>query len=460
MHNTDPNRPADQINAMCHNAWRGRKDDQCPQVPTLAIVTRLNNLKDRLIQIFGVAGLKYFNATLAALGVTLTEKGDYLYNGDISNLPFVKAEKDGSFEFSNMIFGEVKFEKIDKANRTVSGYANTIVSDCDKDIILPEAYAESVREYMEFPVVYYTHQHRQPPFGTIDKQHIDEIGWWVKTKVAKNPSIYWEMVLDHRVNGYSIGGRFRATPVRIGSARIWSVGIHITDLSACARPCNKLCFWGMVSESKLSRITLGDQKLADRLLTRSGLQKKKNRFNKGDNKKMSEEQTEKEPNETNDEETVENEENTENPENTENEENKTAFEIFKEAIKNAKTPKDTHEAYLIYARSQVVEEEKDRLLEAAENAEVKKKEREISKLPERIEELEALVKEQTDLLREQGSRLLKMEEAPDRKDTGDIEEDDEVGDPIFKKYLEAGGGEWGFRAAEKEIKKIRKGEAA
>jgi len=141
---------------MCHNAWRGRKDDECPRVPQLGIVTRLNNLKDRLIQIFGAAGEKYFNATLTALGVTLTEKGDYLYNGDISNLPFVKAEKDGSFEFSNMIFGEVKFEKIDKENRTISGYANTIVSDCDKDIILPEAYAESVREYMEFPVVYYS----------------------------------------------------------------------------------------------------------------------------------------------------------------------------------------------------------------------------------------------------------------------------------------------------------------
>jgi len=180
---------------------------------------------------------------------------------------------------------------------------------------------------------------------------------------------------------------------------------------------------------------------------------KKNQFKKGDKKEMSKENEEQETKENTDEEKEETEKS--NTENEENAENKTAFEIFQEKLKAAKTPAELHQAYKEYARAQIVEEEKSRLLDAAEESEIKRKEREITKMPEKIEALTAQVKELTDLAKEQGTRLMKIEEMPDRKDTGDTKEEDEIGDPIFKKYLEAGGGEWGFRAAQKEMKRIK-----
>jgi phage head maturation protease len=231
--------------AICYNSYREHHEKNKND-----IYQRLIQLKNKLVQVFGDMGLKYFQYTLSRMGVSETKKGDFDYHGQIDWLPFIKEEENGKVEFCNIPLAEMPFDKTNKQDHTVEGYASVFICDCDDDLIPPEAYSKSVEEYRQTPVVYFSHQPRQPPFGTFPEDRIDDIGWWVKTKVAKNPSLYWEMVEDGRLNGYSIGGSFRIAPEMRGNVKAWKVdSVHISDLSAVPRPCNKLSFWSLFKKA-------------------------------------------------------------------------------------------------------------------------------------------------------------------------------------------------------------------
>jgi len=464
MHDNEPKRSREQQLAMCYNTYRQAKkgEDQTD------ILTRLNNVKDKLVQVFGAVGLKYYYATLDALGVTVTAKGDYLYKGDVFDLPFIKTDEDGSIEFNNMLLAEVKFSKIDKQNRTVSGYANTIVFDCDRDIVLPEAYAESIKEYIQFPVVYFNHQHREPAFGTFkrENQSIDEIGWFVKTNVAKNPPLYWEMVEDGRLNGYSIGGRFRAVPEEHGNARVWRVGVHVMDLSAVPRPCNKLSFWGLFKSKSEpeSNFTFDEithvhsydpnfkhhhldasSQLSDHSITcptcppsGTGINlngqkstpkgaKKERKLKKGDKKTMSEEEKLAQESEETSEEKVE-------PEETEKA--KTPEEIYKEELQKATTPEEFEVAKEKFMRAKIFEEQRSKFLADAEKKMQEREQYEMNQLPKTVKTLEDKITELTATIEKQSNRLLKMEEMPDRSRLGGETKED-VQDPLEKVMIDA-----------------------
>lgn len=256
--------PREQIVAICESKWRESKK-ACPsctgvlnceatdktKLPTLSdIIKRLENVKDFLIGKFGEVGRTFYEATLVRLGVYDPKTAKYncnLLKSDLA-LPFVKSESENSFEIGNLVLAENEFVKIDDVEKTVEAYANTIVCDCEADIVLPESYRASAEAYSK--PIFFMH-HVDMPAGEFLSGKVDEIGWYVKSK--PKPA-FWTMIKDGTLKGYSIGGWFAGVGKQIGETIIWSYDVRIGDLSYVSKPCNKLSFFNLIN-SKLPEVT-------------------------------------------------------------------------------------------------------------------------------------------------------------------------------------------------------------
>jgi len=239
LSHTDPDRPRNQIIAMCYDSWRRSKKID---VSLDAILKRLQQVQDVLIQRFGEAGRRLYEFTLERLGVYNPETGVYNYGLLKSDLPlpFVKSEGN-TIEVCNLVLAQMPFDKIDEEKMEVGGYASTIVCDCDGDVIFPESYKETAANY-DLPI-FFMH-HTDIPAGDITESRIDDIGWYVRSKPYPE---YWALIKKGVLKGYSIGGSFVLPVVtKVGQAKVWLQGVHVNDVSYVSRPCNKLAFFDII----------------------------------------------------------------------------------------------------------------------------------------------------------------------------------------------------------------------
>lgn len=248
LHDTDPKREQNQNIAICYSQWR----EQHKSTPLDEIIQRLENVKDFLVRRFGDLGRELYEHTLHRLGV-MDNSGKGLNIAVLKSdvpLPFIKQEGDVT-EIGNLILFEHEFGKVDAENHEVSGYANTLICDSVDDLVLPESYKESVQSYHK--KVFFMH-HADLVSGHIKEDHIDEIGWYVKSSVVDK---YWPLVEDGTIKGYSIGGVFTVFPTIINQVKVWRYGVRITDLSHVSRPCNKLCLFDMIKSQSRENPMIG-----------------------------------------------------------------------------------------------------------------------------------------------------------------------------------------------------------
>ena len=264
----DNKRLHNQIVAICENQWREAKKAcptctgvlACPtherQQPLLTdIIKRLESVKDFIVGKFGEAGRAVYEQTLVRLGVYDAKTMKFncnLLKSDLA-LPFVKLGE-GSFEIHNVILSEGKFTKIDDVEHTVAAYANTIVSDCVDDIVLPESYKDSANAYNK--PIFFMH-HLDVTAGDFLGGVVDEIGWLVKSRPKPT---FWSLIKDGTIKGYSIGGWFAGTGQQIGKAIVWSYDVRINDVSYVTNPCNKLSFFSLL-KSKSSMMAVSKNEI-------------------------------------------------------------------------------------------------------------------------------------------------------------------------------------------------------
>jgi hypothetical protein len=234
-----------QIVAIAESSWESsRKTDKAAR-----IIEELNRVKAALIQRFGDRGKQLFEHTMRTLGYA-----DGQYNTfscadlPVEAFPFIKEDANG-VTVGNIVLSEVAFSKIDEAAHTVEGYANTVVADTYRDVVLPVSYEDSVKDY---PGDVYILHRKEVHGGRIVESHVDDIGWYVKSKPDAD---VWPMIQSKKYRGYSIGGSFFFGK-KVGDAQVYDepYSTYIDDLSYVSSPANKLSFFDSAKTKQESPI--------------------------------------------------------------------------------------------------------------------------------------------------------------------------------------------------------------
>jgi hypothetical protein len=145
----------------------------------------------------------------------------------------------------------VPFSKVNKENRTVSGFATLNNVDQTGDVVTAEAslkafenFRGNIREmHQPIAVGKILSFKSETFFDPISKSFYD--GIWVSTYISKGAQATWEKVLDGTLSGFSIGGRINDADTEVNKSNGESVRFikdyDLVELSLVDSPANELC---------------------------------------------------------------------------------------------------------------------------------------------------------------------------------------------------------------------------
>jgi len=110
-------------------------------------------------------------------------------------------------------FPALLVKSIDAENHQITALASSGAIDRQGEIILPEAFTETLPEYMKNPVVLAAHQHRlesghSSVVGNVIKAWIDKRGLWVVIEFEVGTELgaeYWVLYSNKRQRAFSVG---------------------------------------------------------------------------------------------------------------------------------------------------------------------------------------------------------------------------------------------------------------
>jgi HK97 family phage prohead protease len=139
----------------------------------------------------------------------LTKDGHRVREEFEFSLPFAKA---GTLDEDR---GEVKGVKVEKGDLILKGYASTFAPDRDGEQVVPEAFDNTLKDYLENnPIVLWQHN-MDWPIGVVTKAETDETGLYVEVVIKRITSdapdwhkTAWNSIKSGIVRTFSIGGYF------------------------------------------------------------------------------------------------------------------------------------------------------------------------------------------------------------------------------------------------------------
>jgi phage head maturation protease len=130
--------------------------------------------------------------------------------------------------------------KMDKDNRTVSGYASTPSKDSDGEIITLEAVKKALPDYMAWGNI--REMHQLSAVGTAEEANIDKRGLYLTAKIVDDEA--WKKCQSGVYKGFSIGGR------KLGKDGNKITAIDMTEISVVDRPANSDCSFALAKREK------------------------------------------------------------------------------------------------------------------------------------------------------------------------------------------------------------------
>lgn len=124
-------------------------------------------------------------------------------------------------------FATGKVKEINIESRTLAAYASTRDVDRDGEVILPEAWRETIQEFSSVPLLW-AHDYRIPPIGKAQNFEIDERGLKFTAQFANTEfaNEIWGLYRDGFLNSFSVGFQPKQWRDEEGS------GIHRTFIEA------------------------------------------------------------------------------------------------------------------------------------------------------------------------------------------------------------------------------------
>ena len=163
--------------------------------------------------------------TLEHLNWKIDTQGTTTYIGEpthfVDTSGFMQVIPGTNVDFSSPLSKGLTFKRADSdassdVIMTFAGYASTITLDRQGEIVDPQAFNETMTQFMEFPVLHLNHDFRGfsggAPYGKITNYRIDEFGLYIEADIIDTPK-----------------GREVAALVEAGILRSMSIGFRILE---------------------------------------------------------------------------------------------------------------------------------------------------------------------------------------------------------------------------------------
>lgn len=149
----------------------------------------------------------------------------------------------------------------DKHYLNIEGYASVFhVEDSYKDIIMPGAFTESLKEYKSGKVKFLWQHDYNFPIGVIDLLYEDKHGLFLKGRILKNIAKgkeACELILNKAINGLSIGFVVKDYSYNQAGRRLISA-IDLHEVSIVTFPANSMSTINQAKSQKLENVSLED----------------------------------------------------------------------------------------------------------------------------------------------------------------------------------------------------------
>ena len=130
--------------------------------------------------------------------------------------------------------------KVDKDNRTVSGYASTPTKDADGEIVTLDAVRNALPDYMAWGNI--REMHKLSAVGVAEEANVDTKGLFLTAKIIDDSA--WKKCLEGVYKGFSIGGR------KIDKQGNKITEIEMTEISVVDRPANPDAKFSLAKSAK------------------------------------------------------------------------------------------------------------------------------------------------------------------------------------------------------------------
>jgi HK97 family phage prohead protease/HK97 family phage major capsid protein len=103
-----------------------------------------------------------------------------------------------------------RFKILDAEERIITGYASTDDLDRQQEIVKPEAFAATLKAFMENPVLLFGHEWWSKPIGKVLEAEVRAKGLWIKAQISKateEANEVWGLIKEGILKAFSIGYR-------------------------------------------------------------------------------------------------------------------------------------------------------------------------------------------------------------------------------------------------------------
>lgn len=131
-------------------------------------------------------------------------------------------------------------EKVDKAKRTISGYASTSALDSDGEMVSLKAIKAALPDYMRWGNI--REMHKLSAVGTAQEANTDDKGLYITAKITDDAA--WKKVQEKVYKGFSIGGQ------KLAKTGNLITEIDLSEISIVDRPANPECSFDVIKAHK------------------------------------------------------------------------------------------------------------------------------------------------------------------------------------------------------------------
>jgi len=124
----------------------------------------------------------------------------------------------------------------------VEGYASTSDLDRTGEIVEPVAFADSIKEFMENPVLCYMHDWSNP-IGKIVDYEITEMGLWVRAFISSAAENVIKLVKDGILRAFSIG--YDVVEEKTIDGVLHLLRVRLYEISVVSVPANRHCLFNL-----------------------------------------------------------------------------------------------------------------------------------------------------------------------------------------------------------------------
>lgn len=149
----------------------------------------------------------------------------------------------------------MKLAESDRSRRQIEGYASTRDLDRTGEVVEPGAFADSLKDFMNNPVLTYMHDWSNP-IGKVMDARIDEVGLFIRAEISETAEKVWKLIEEGILRAFSIGYEVVEEKVINGLNHI--VKLRLYEVAVVSIPANRRALFSVRKALEAGDDLIGD----------------------------------------------------------------------------------------------------------------------------------------------------------------------------------------------------------